>query len=258
MTDTIPCLDLLEKTACYPLFIYLQESGEESTLFDSPDPEERSFNVNEKIISFCEKKYGKSLGSPEDIFYFVYGALHDEDYRSKFQNDLKKGRTRISFPEGTKEFTCYVAAGRELGELHVNYESVDPWDDLEIEYSDAWNPENPESYRVQKMRYKKNGKIVDKTTVIYNSMITISGIPETAHDYRLGSRSAIDWIIDRYQIRTHKESGIVNDPNDWADEHDDPTYIFDLLRRIVTVSMRTNEIVAGLPKLDFEDAGLQK
>ena len=101
------------------------------------------------------------------------------------------------------------------------------------------------------MRYAKNGKETDPTTIIYNSNITIGNIPEEAHNYVLGPRSALDWIIDRYQIRTHKDSGIVNDPNDWADEHDDPTYIFDLLRRIVTVSMKTNEIVAGLPKLEF-------
>ena len=101
------------------------------------------------------------------------------------------------------------------------------------------------------MRFAKNGKETDRTTIIYNSGITISNIPAEAYDYQLGARSAIDWIIDRYRVKTHKDSGIVNDPNDWADEHDDPTYIFDLLRRIVTVSMRTNEIVAGLPKLEF-------
>ena len=101
------------------------------------------------------------------------------------------------------------------------------------------------------MRNSGSGKDRDPTTILFNSQITIAGIPEEAHEYRLGSRSAIDWIIDRYQIKTDRKSGIVNDPNDWADEHDDPTYIFDLLRRIVAVSMRTNEIVAGLPKLKF-------
>ena len=92
----------------------------------------------------------------------------------------------------------------------------------------------------------------DKTTVVYNSMITISGIPERAHDYVLGSRSAIDWILDRYQVKTHKASGIVNDPNDWGLEHDQPTYIFDLLRSVVTVSMRTLEIIDELPALNLK------
>ena len=104
---------------------------------------------------------------------------------------------------------------------------------------------------MEKIRYAKNGNETDLTTIIYNSGITVAGNPMEAHNYKVGARSAIDWIVERYQIRTHKDSGIVNDPNDWADEHDDPTYIFDLLRRIVTVSMRTNEIVAGLPKLKF-------
>ena len=101
------------------------------------------------------------------------------------------------------------------------------------------------------MRYVGSGADKDHSSIRFNDRITLAGIPAEAHRYRLGSRTAVDWIIDRYQVRTHKESGIVNDPNDWADEHNDPTYIFDLLRRIVTVSMRTNEIVAGLPKLKF-------
>ena len=92
-------------------------------------------------------------------------------------------------------------------------------------------------------------KIDNKTTIIYNPSITIAGIPKRAHDYQLGSRSAIDWIVYSYQIKTNTASGIVNDPNDWATEHDDPSYILDLIGRVVTVSMRTIGIIDGLPKL---------
>ncbi len=105
-------------------------------------------------------------------------------------------------------------------------------------------------YRVEKMKYAKAGRIADKSTVIYNSGITVSGIPEEAHEYLLGSRSAIDWIIERYQVKTDKASGIVNDPNDWAEEQGNPRYILDLLARIVTVSVETVKIVKSLPPLD--------
>jgi len=101
------------------------------------------------------------------------------------------------------------------------------------------------------MRYANIGRIADKSTVIYNSGITVSGIPEEAHEYMLGSRSAIDWIIDRYQVKKDKASGIVNDPNDWAEEQGNPRYILDLLARIVTVSVETVKIVKALPPLDI-------
>jgi predicted helicase len=92
---------------------------------------------------------------------------------------------------------------------------------------------------------------IDKSTIIYNDLITLSGIPAEAHEYMLGSRSAIEWILERYQIKTDKASGIVNDPNDWGLEHGNPRYILDLLRSIVTVSVRTVEIVSSLPSLDI-------
>ena len=92
-------------------------------------------------------------------------------------------------------------------------------------------------------------KIDDKTTIIYNPQITISAIPEQAHNYKLGARSALDWVVESYQVKTHKQSGIVNDPNNWAIEHDNPTYILDLIGRVVTVSMRTLEVVGDLPAL---------
>lgn len=94
-------------------------------------------------------------------------------------------------------------------------------------------------------------KIEDKTQVLYNSAVTISQIPLRAHDYQLGSRSAIDWVLNQYQVKLDKASGIVNDPNDWAAEHGQPTYIFDLLRRVVTVSMRTLDLIESLPALDL-------
>lgn len=104
---------------------------------------------------------------------------------------------------------------------------------------------------VEKMKYAKSGRETDRTVLVYNSEITIANIPLEAHAYTVGAKSALDWIVERYQVKIDKDSGIVNDPNNWATEHGDPTYIFDLVRRIVTVSMRTNEIVAGLPSLNL-------
>ena len=99
------------------------------------------------------------------------------------------------------------------------------------------------------MAYPRRNKVVDRSRIKYNAGITLIGIPERAHEYRLGNRSALDWLIDRYQVRAHKASGIVNDPNDWSDEAGAPRYILDLIKRVTTVSVRTVDIVAGLPEL---------
>ena len=108
-----------------------------------------------------------------------------------------------------------------------------------------------EQLRVTKMRFAGKRPNVDKSTIVYNDLITLSGIPPEAHEYMLGSRSAIEWILERYQIKTDKPSGIVNDPNDWGLEHGNPRYILDLLKSIVTVSLETVKIVNSLPPLEI-------
>lgn len=185
------------------------------------------------------------------------GVLHAPDYRYAFAADLKKELPRIPRPSNAEQFWAFSAAGRKLSELHLDYEDVEPWTGLDVAFADGFDPEVEASWRVEKMRYPKvidpdsKKKVDDKTTIVYNSSVTIFGIPERAHEYVIGSRSAIDWILDRYQVKTHKASGIVNDPNDWGLEHDNPAHIFDLLRSIVTVSMRTLDIIDELPALDL-------
>lgn len=146
-----------------------------------------------------------------------------------------------------------------MSTLHTEYETVEPWPSLEIRYADGFDPAASAAFRVEKMRYPKvpdpgtpgGRKIDDKTTIIYNPAITVAAIPLRAHDYRLGARSALDWVMESNQVKIDKASGIVNDPNDWATEHDDPRYILDLIGRVVTVSMRTLDIIDNLPKLNL-------
>lgn len=142
-------------------------------------------------------------------------------------------------------------AGRRLSELHIGYEDVDPYP-LDIQLKKGASAEDRETWRVSKMKWGKkkgpeSGKSVDdRSVIVYNPRVTITGIPEEAERYMLGSRSALAWIIDRYQVKTDKASGIVNDPNDWCDEHDDPTYIVDLIKRVTTVSVETLKIIDSL------------
>ncbi|MHA6797534.1 DEAD/DEAH box helicase (plasmid) [Pseudonocardia bannensis] len=238
------------------------ESSEDSGMLDMVTaPEGETIDGYRKIDNITDvalRRFTAAFGSgitKDDIFFYVYGLLHSPEYRQTYAADLKKMLPRIPL---VKDPWPFVEAGRKLSELHLRYESVTPFplDGLDVEPSgDPY-----EFFRVEKMAFAKireGGKLVrDPSTIIYNSRITLGGIPEAAYRYMLGSRSAIEWIIDRYQVKTDKASGIINDPNDWSCEVGDPRYIIDLLARIVTVSLRTMEIVDALPPLSLrEDQG---
>ncbi|WP_426718430.1 DEAD/DEAH box helicase [Corynebacterium auriscanis] len=206
----------------------------------------------DNITDEIKKIYRDALGAEitgDDIFHFVYGKLHDPEYRSKYAADLKKMLPHIDTPSLRAEFDKFAAAGAELMALHVNYEDVEPWPlNVQVKGDES----DRETWRVTKMRWAKRkdpetGKsISDVTKLIYSPMVTITGIPAEADEYMLGSRSALAWIIDRYQVKKDKASGIVNDPNDWADEVDNPRYIVDLIGRVARVAMETNRIVKSL------------
>ena len=205
-------------------------------------------NITEDI----KKLYRDTLGADitgDDIFHFVYGKLHDPGYRETYAADLKKMLPHIQTPATREEFNKFAVAGERLMELHVGYENVEPWP-LTIDVSaDA---DDRETWRVDKMKWKKRkdpetGKSVDDvTTLIYNQNVVISGIPEEADRYMLGARSAVAWLIDRYQVKKDKPSGIVNDPNDWCDEVGNPRYIVDLIGKVVRVAVETVRIVDEL------------
>lgn len=200
-------------------------------------------NITDEILAVYREKFGPQV-SKDDIFHYVYGVLHSQQYREVFAADLKRMLPRIPLAASSADFQAFVDAGRALADLHVNYETVDPYPLHESTHPldvDEW-----ELYRVTKMRWE------DKTTrkaIIYNGYLTLSDIPAAVHEYRLGSRSGLEWLIDRYQVKADKASGIVNDPNDWCREHDDPRYIVDLVKRVTRVSVETMDIVRSLPEL---------
>lgn len=222
---------------------------------DKVDGYRRIDNINPEVVAEFRRDLGDDI-TADDLFDYVYGLLHSPEYRTRFAADLNKMLPRIPRVATREVFDSFRDAGRALGELHVNYESQEPYDlDEQVK---ATAPTDPyDRWRVTKMKFAKVRNSEDKleanrSTVIFNDHVTLSGIPEEAYRYVLGPRSAIEWIIDRYQVRTDKASGIVNDPNDWSREVDDPRYIIDLLKRIVTVSLETNRIVDLLPSLDPE------
>lgn len=244
ITDKMPDIQLLANGQSFPLYYYEEREKNSPSLFDAAGDSEyiRRDGVSDFILERAKKVYGKNVGK-EDIFYYVYGILHSPDYRTAFANDLKKMLPRIPLVEDVRDFWKFSKAGRQLAELHIEYESVPPYPEVKVTGDDSGY------FKVQKMRFPKKGQ---KDTIIFNSKIIISNIPDKAYEYVVNGKSAIEWIMERYQVTVDKKSQIKNDPNDWAAEVGNPRYILDLLLSIINVSVQTVDIVSDLPKIEFE------
>ncbi len=256
--DCIPDLNNFDGGCqCFPLYWYDDSTADIADLFSAPQSEAdryvRRDGITDWILSTARKQYGSKVGK-EDIFYYVYGILHSPEYRTAFASDLKKSLPRLPLVDSADDFWAFSKAGRALAELHLNYETVEPYKGCLLVYGANTNRGDSMNYRVEKMRFGKlDSKTPDKTKIHYNQHITVEGIPLEAYDYVVNGKSAIEWIMERYAVTVHKDSGIRNDPNDWAAEHNDEKYILNLLLRIITVSLETIKIVKALPKLKFEE-----
>ena len=224
MAKMIPCLDSLEKTQCFPFYTY------------DEDGRNRRENITDWALAQFRAHYRDDTIGKWDIFHYVYGLLHHPTYRERYQANLKRDLPRLPY---TPDFWAFAKAGQRLGEIHVGYEDVDEYPLRFVE-----TPDTPLDWRVEKMRLSK-----DKTEIKYNDFLTLDGIPAKAFDYRLGNRSALEWVIDQYRVKTDKRSGIVNDPN----RADDPEYIVRLVRKVIAVSLETVEIVEGLGEVSITD-----
>ena len=256
MVDCIPDLNMLAGgTQCFPLYYYEKaERKVQASLFGSSDENSadeygyiRRSGVSEYIVRLARKKYDRPGIKDEDIFYYVYGMLHSRDYRKRFASDLKKSLPRLPLVESYEDFCTISRIGRELGNMHTDYEN-ERRANVEVQGTGLRN------FRVSEMRFGRtaDGK-EDKSRIIYNGFITISDIPLSAYDYVVNGKSAIEWLMERYSVTTDKKSNLTNNPNDWADEHGNPRYILDLLLSVISLSVRTMELVDKLPKLSFDE-----
>lgn len=243
MVDEIPCLDLYGKGGqFFPRYVYdVEQQDGAFAMFDGP---QRRDNITDTALARYRELYGADV-TADDVFFAVYGLLHSDDYRREFDADLKKMLPRIPELTDPADFRSFADAGRALSELHIGYESA-PLYPVEL------SGPVPAGLRVAKMRYGGKAGSWDRTVIHVAPGLTISGIPAEAHNYKLGSRSALDWILERYQVKTDKASGIVNDPNDWGAEHGNPAYIVELIQRIVSVSVESVRAVRSLPPLRYK------
>lgn len=242
IVDAIPDVQLLANGQCFPLYWYekAKEQPEHGGLFTTGEQVDaegyvRHDGITDAALTEYQAAYDDAGITKEDLFYHVYGVLHAPDYREKFAADLRKMLPRIPRPATTEDFWVFSRAGRKLADLHLNYEIVEPWPLEEIQTSTV------PDYRVTKMRFPSKA---DKSAIIYNGHLTLKGIPPEALEYVVNGKSALEWVMERYQVRTDKEvSGIRNDPNEWSD---DPRYIVDLVKRVVRVSVESVKVIKTL------------
>lgn len=239
LSDVTCDLHMNGDAQCFPFYWYEERHADAPRLDLGLESDAGDYIRHDGISNFGLKQFRTAYGDPkigkEDIFYYVYGLLHSTEYRTRFENDLKKELPRIPF---AKDFWAFSKAGRKLAELHLHYEAIEPWPVKEVSNG---------NYRVTKMRFPKKGI---RHTIIYNDTCTLSEIPDEAYEYIVNGKSAIEWLMERYVVTTDKDSGIVNDPNDWCDEQGNPRYIIDLVKRVIRVSIETMEIVTALPAIN--------
>ena len=220
-SNLIPALDLaFEKAQCFPFYTY------------SEDGSNRRENVTDWALNAFRSHYRDKSITKWDIFHYTYAILHQSDYRSRYAANLKRELPRIPY---ASDFRAFEKAGKRLAELHLDYEKQ-----KEYSLTRDEKPNEKLNLRVEKMRLNK-----DKTTLIYNDFLKLDGIPIDTYEYRLGNRSALEWVIEQYQVSTDKRSSITDDPN----RDEDPEYILRLIGQVITVSLETTKLVKALPGL---------
>lgn len=251
----IPSLDLHGLAQVFPRYTWeptLAADGAINLEALTTDPDgkvvdgyRRVDNITDATLEAYRKLHGEDV-TKDDIFYAIYALLHHPTCRETYAADLQKMLPRIPQVKG---FTEYARIGRALADLHVDYESAEQYP-LGEELS-LTAPENAfERYRIEKLSWVSR---TDHTAIRYNAHLTITGIPLEESEYKVGGRSPLEWVIDRYKITVDKASGIVNDPNAWLREQDNPRYVVDLIRSLVTVSLETQRLIAELPAFEVID-----
>jgi predicted helicase len=270
ISDTLPDLEMISKGQCFPLKLYENNSDTtdkteaedaQKDIFAASEPSkeakpEGEYTIKDGItdegLAHFQAAYPTETITKEDVFYYIYGLLHSEDYKKRFADNLTKELPRIPCVKKVADFRAFSKAGRDLAELHINYEEIEPY---QVNYAEGtlfMDSYEDKDYRVEQMKFGKKGKEVDKSTVIYNHKITMTGIPLEAYDYVVNGKPALEWVMERQAVTTHKDSGIVNDANLWALEiMHDAAYPLKLFQRIITVSLETMRIVKALPRLDL-------
>ena len=267
ISSALPNLHALDTGQCFPLYLYdykvddlLSADSGQGDIFSSQNlvnqksdllqNQTRKDGVSDEGLKHFRSEYADEIISKEDVFYYVYGLLHSPDYRERYADNLTKELPRIPCVKSTSDFWAFSQAGRKLADLHINYDSAPCYP---VEYDGGSlliAGLDDADFRVTQMKFVSK---TDKSRVIYNHKITMTGIPLEAYDYVVNGKPALEWVMERQAVTTHKDSGIVNDANLWATETmGNARYPLELFQRVITVSLETMKIVRALPKLEIK------
>ncbi len=235
ITNRVVDLHTLEQTQCFPLYWYEEKSIQD--LFNLEGEFTKEFAISDDAFNKFKSKYGQYI-TKEDLFYYIFGVLNSKKYQELYADNLKKEMPRIPF---LNHFDGFVKTAKKLADLELNYESTPHLSSVVVE-------KKSDNYKVTQMKFAKDGKNVDKSTIIFNESITIKNIPLEAYDYIVNGKSAIEWIMERYCVSQDKASGIINDCNKYSD---DPKYVLNLLLSVISMSVKINETIKELP--DYEE-----
>ncbi|UVS63428.1 MULTISPECIES: type ISP restriction/modification enzyme [Nitrosomonas] len=261
-------LNMLEAGAqCFPLKLYEKNSLADASIKTNDMQDELVANpqsssstksntqytakdgITDAGLVHFQIAYSTEILTKEDVFYYIYGLLHSEDYKKRYADNLSKELPRIPCVKKASDFWIFSKAGRDLAELHLNYETVNCYPVKLDTGNKKLNELGDKDYYVEKMRFANKE---DKSVVVYNNHITIKEIPLEAYEYVVNGKPALEWVMERQAVTTHKESGIVNDANLWAIETmNDAAYPLKLFQRVITVSLETMKIINALPRLDI-------
>ncbi|WP_026500626.1 DEAD/DEAH box helicase [Bartonella grahamii] len=268
MSKDLPNLHAIDTGQCFPRYFYeditslKSKDNNQSHLFTNATEESKIADlqkrdaITDEGLTYFKAAYPNETITKDDLFYYVYGLLHSEDYRARYADNLSKELPRIPCVKTADDFWKFVTAGRKLGHLHVNYEDVEPYPVTfkkgNPKLTDISNPEK--FYYVTEMKFAGNSKAKNKSIVFYNHNITMTDIPKEAYSYIVNGKSALEWVMERQCVKTDKKSGIVNDANRYAVETiGNPAYPLELFQRVITVSLETMKIVKKLPKLEIRE-----
>lgn len=258
MSDCIPDLEVISKGQCHSLYYYEPANeSKQGDLLSSAEPQAKGQNdyirhdaITDAALADFQIHYSDNTITKEGIFHYTYGVLHSPEYRQCYGADLKKVWPRIPY---APDFHAFRQAGEALAELHTGYESAQPYP--LTEESDSLDLDPATHYRIKKMAHPGKRGEQDRSVIVVNDHLRLAGIPDKAYEYIVNGKSVLAWVMERYQYTKDKDSGIINDPNEWSD---DPAYIMELIKRVVTVSVETVRIVEGLPAIEKPNADGQE
>jgi predicted helicase len=231
----------------YPMYSYQESNSQNEDFLIKIDNAAGKETITDWALKTFRSKYSDQTITKKDIFYYVYGVLSSNDFKVQFSQDARKAGPRVPF---VSDFWIFAKEGKELFKLHSSYEDLPLSSDVKIEIKNSQINES-DLYKVDKMsfiKYSDGSLRKDKTKLRFNEFIQFEDIPAAVDNFKTNGRSPLEWLVDQYNYHVDKDTNIVNDPNQFNSDH---KYIFNLILKLIHLSVESQRIITSLPKLNL-------